>query len=81
MAPFFPLVEQLPFSYGICLLLSLIGWGKFLNHILFRNQRTDWGQRAAWGLAFSLITHIPHPQLAHTQLGWEGRVDRSARIE
>jgi hypothetical protein len=26
-------------------------------------------------------THIPHPQLAHTQLGWEGRVDRSARIE
>jgi hypothetical protein len=43
------------FSYGICLLLSLIGWGKFLNHILFPNQRTDWGQRAAWGLAFSLI--------------------------
>ncbi|MEG5042297.1 MULTISPECIES: hypothetical protein [unclassified Microcoleus] len=43
------------FFYGICLLLSLIGWGKFLNHILFPNQRKDWGQRAAWGLALSLI--------------------------
>ena len=43
------------FSYGICLLLSLIGWGKALNHILFPNQRIDWGQRAAWGLAFSVI--------------------------
>jgi hypothetical protein len=43
------------FSWGICLLLSLIGWGKVLNHILFPNQRIDWGQRAAWGLAFSII--------------------------
>ncbi|NJK68607.1 MAG: hypothetical protein HC789_19105 [Microcoleus sp. CSU_2_2] len=43
------------FSWGICLLLSLIGWGKVLNHILFPNQRMDWGQRAAWGLAFSVI--------------------------
>ncbi|MEG4320126.1 MULTISPECIES: hypothetical protein [unclassified Microcoleus] len=43
------------FSYGICLLLSLIGWGKALNHILFPNQRIDWGQRAAWGLAFSVL--------------------------
>jgi len=43
------------FSYGICLLLSLTGWGKVLNHILFPNRRTDWGQRAAWGLAFSVI--------------------------
>jgi hypothetical protein len=43
------------FSWGICLLLSLTGWGKAVNHILFPNQRVDWGQRAAWGLAFSLI--------------------------
>ncbi|AFZ08983.1 hypothetical protein Osc7112_4696 [Oscillatoria nigro-viridis PCC 7112] len=43
------------FSWGICLLLSLTGWGKALNHILFPKQRVDWGQRAAWGLAFSLI--------------------------
>lgn len=43
------------FSWGICLLLSLTGWGKVLNHILFPNQRIDWGQKAAWGLAFSLI--------------------------
>ncbi len=43
------------FSWGICLLLSLIGWGKVLNHILFPNQRIDWGQRAAWGLAFSVL--------------------------
>lgn len=43
------------FSWGICLLLSLTGWGKVLNHILFPNQLIDWGQKAAWGLAFSLI--------------------------
>jgi hypothetical protein len=43
------------FSWGICLLLSLIGWGKVLNHIFFPNQRIDWGQRAAWGLAFSIL--------------------------
>jgi hypothetical protein len=43
------------FSWGICLLLSLTGWGKALNQILFPNQRVDWGQRAAWGLAFSII--------------------------
>ncbi|WP_293330370.1 hypothetical protein [Microcoleus sp. CAWBG58] len=43
------------FFYGICLLLSLIGWGKVLNHILFPNQRIDWGQRSAWGLAFSVL--------------------------
>ena len=43
------------FFWGICLLLSLTGWGKALNHILFPNQRVDWGQRAAWGLALSLI--------------------------
>ncbi len=43
------------FSWGICLLLSLTGWGKAVNNILFPNQRVDWGQRAAWGLAFSLI--------------------------
>ncbi|MGL5064461.1 MAG: hypothetical protein ACRC62_31115 [Microcoleus sp.] len=43
------------FSYGIFLLLSLTGWGKVLNHILFPNRQIDWGQRAAWGLAFSAI--------------------------
>jgi len=43
------------FCYGICLLLSLIGWGKALNHILFPDLRIDWGQRAAWGLAFSVF--------------------------
>jgi hypothetical protein len=43
------------FSWGIFLLLSLTGWGKAINQILFPNQRVDWGQRAAWGLAFSLI--------------------------
>jgi hypothetical protein len=43
------------FCYGICLILSLIGWGKALNHILFPDRRIDWGQRASWGLAFSVF--------------------------
>jgi hypothetical protein len=43
------------FFYGICLLLSLAGWGKVLQDILFPNRQIDWGQRAAWGLAFSAI--------------------------
>lgn len=43
------------FFYGIFLLLSLIGWGKVLNDILFPDRQIDWGQRAAWGLAFSAI--------------------------
>jgi hypothetical protein len=43
------------FFYGICLLLSLAGWGKVLNDILFPDRQIDWGQRASWGLAFSAI--------------------------
>lgn len=45
----------LSFSWGICILFSLIGWGSAINRILFPKCRIDWGQRAAWGIAFSIF--------------------------
>ena len=43
----------LSFAWGICILVSLIGWGTAINRILFPKHRVDWGQRAAWGMAWS----------------------------
>lgn len=43
------------FGWGIFILLSLTGWGSVLNSLLFPNEETDWGQRAAWGVAFSVV--------------------------
>lgn len=45
----------LSFAWGICILVSLIGWGGAVNRILFPQYRVDWGQRAAWGIAWSVI--------------------------
>ena len=45
----------LSFAWGIVILLALIGWGGILNCVLFSRHRIDWGQRAAWGLALSVI--------------------------
>src|ERR1700694_3085791 len=45
----------LAFGWGILILLSLIGWGGVINWLLFPKEETDWGQRAAWGLALSVI--------------------------
>ena len=45
----------LSFAWGLVLLLSFIGWGGILNRLLFSEHRIDWGQRAAWGLALSVI--------------------------
>jgi hypothetical protein len=44
----------LVFSWGILLLLSFIGWGNIINKILFHKYRVDWGQRAAWGVAWAI---------------------------
>lgn len=44
----------LAFSWGIFILLSFIGWGALLNHILFPKERVDWGLRASWGLACTI---------------------------
>lgn len=43
------------FAWGIYILFSLIGWGGVLNRLLFPKQQVDWGQRAAWGIAFSIF--------------------------
>jgi hypothetical protein len=43
------------FSWGIWILISLIGWGTAINRLLFPQHRVDWGQRAAWGIAWSVI--------------------------
>jgi hypothetical protein len=45
----------LAFGWGILILLSLIGWGCVLNWLLFPKEETDWGQRAAWGVALSVV--------------------------
>lgn len=44
----------LSFFWGICLIFSLVGWGAAINRVLFPKHPVDWGQRAAWGLAFSI---------------------------
>lgn len=44
----------LSFAWGILILISLIGWGGAINRILFPKHRVDWGQRAAWGMAWSM---------------------------
>ncbi|MBA7689424.1 hypothetical protein ES703_97931 [subsurface metagenome] len=43
------------FSWGIGILFSLIGWGSAINRLFFPKDRTDWGQKAAWGVAFSIF--------------------------
>lgn len=43
------------FSWGIVVLFSLIGWGGVINRLFFPKGRTDWGQKAAWGVAFSIF--------------------------
>ena len=45
----------LSFSWGICILLSFIGWGGIINRILFPKYRVEWGQRAAYGIAFTIF--------------------------
>jgi hypothetical protein len=43
------------FLWGICILLSFIGWGGIINRVFFPKQGVDWGQKAAWGIAFSIF--------------------------
>jgi hypothetical protein len=43
------------FLWGIVILFSLIGWGSAVNRVLFPKCRIDWGQKAAWGTAFSIF--------------------------
>ena len=45
----------LSFPWGIWILISLSGWGREINRLLFPKQRVDWGERAAWGIAWSVI--------------------------
>jgi hypothetical protein len=45
----------LAFLWGICILLSFVGWGFLLNRVLFPNESVDWGQKASWGIALSIF--------------------------
>ena len=45
----------LSFAWGIWILISFIGWGTAINRLLFPQHRVDWGQRATWGIAGSVI--------------------------
>ncbi|AFY79446.1 MAG: hypothetical protein IGR93_13165 [Hydrococcus sp. C42_A2020_068] len=42
------------FTWGTFIFLSFIGWGGAINRFLFPRNQVDWGQRAAWGMAFSV---------------------------
>ena len=44
-----------PLLWGIVILFSLIGWGSVISRVLFPKYRIDWGQKAAWGVAFSIF--------------------------
>jgi hypothetical protein len=46
---------SLAFTWGLVILTSFTGWGTVLNRVLFPSQRLDWGQRAAWGVALSVV--------------------------
>ena len=46
---------SLAFGWGLLILLSFVGWGGVLNRLLFPENQKDWGQRAAWGLALSVV--------------------------
>jgi len=45
----------LSFAWGIWILISFLGWGTAINRLLFPKHRVDWGERAAWGIAWSVI--------------------------
>ena len=45
----------LSFAWGLCILMSFTGWGSFLGRALFLKKDTPWGQRAVWGVAFSIF--------------------------
>ena len=47
---------MLPFVWGLCLLLSWVGWGAALEYALKLNRgaRVDWALRAGWGMAVVL---------------------------
>ena len=43
------------FGWGLCILLSFIGWGSLLKEAVLPKKDIDWGQRAAWGVALSIL--------------------------
>ena len=43
------------FGWGLCILLSFIGWGSLLKDVVLPKKDIDWGQRAAWGVALSIL--------------------------
>jgi hypothetical protein len=42
-------------AWGALILGALIGWGGLLGRLLFINRGTGWGEKAAWGLALSVV--------------------------
>jgi hypothetical protein len=43
------------FGWGLLILLSLAGWGSLLNWLCFPQTDAGWGQRIAWGMAWSAV--------------------------
>src|SRR5579883_1453764 len=52
LSDLFPAVAYaLAFSWGLVILLSLIGWGIAVNRVLFPRDDFDWGLQGAWGVS------------------------------
>ncbi len=45
----------LAFGWGICILMSFIGWGTLVGRLALPGRQVSWGQRAAWGMILSVI--------------------------
>ncbi|WP_394833827.1 hypothetical protein LVJ94_45710 [Pendulispora rubella] len=41
--------------WGLLIALSFAGWGAALDRLVVRGRSADWGLRAAWGMALSIV--------------------------
>lgn len=45
----------LALAWGLCVLLSFVGWGTLVGWLLFRKTDLDWALRAAWGISLAVL--------------------------
>src|SRR5579872_5117171 len=43
-------------AWSAAILVSFVGWGSLVNYWLARDRRADWGLRAGWGMAVSILS-------------------------
>jgi len=40
-----------PLCWGVCIILSFIGWGSLIGRLFFPRQSINWANRAVWGMS------------------------------